>query len=213
MDATDRQILALLQEDATMPVAEIARKVGLSATPCWRRIQKLEEAKIIRRRVALVDSRKVNVGVTAFVFVRTSQHGLEWLERFADAVRELPEVVEFYRMSGQVDYLLRVVVPDIEAYDRFYKKLIGKIELSDVSSSFAMEQIKYTTALPLDYAWSGWRRRRRGLPAEHPFQMPPSAIACRPRTGRGWRDQKSLGQRSLGGPTNVPAKAAAPRVG
>ena len=113
MDATDRQILALLQEDATMPVAEIARKVGLSATPCWRRIQKLEEAKIIRRRVALVDSRKVNVGVTAFVFIRTNQHGLEWLERFAEAVRDLPEVVEFYRMSGQVDYLLRVVVPDI----------------------------------------------------------------------------------------------------
>ena len=126
--------------------------VGLSATPCWRRIQKLEEAKIIRRRVALLDSHKINVGVTAFVFVRTSQHGLEWLERFAAAVRELPEVVEFYRMSGQVDYLLRVVVPDIEAYDRFYKKLIGKIELFDVSSSFAMEQIKYTTALPLDYA-------------------------------------------------------------
>jgi Lrp/AsnC family transcriptional regulator len=152
MDQTDRQILTLLQEDATMPVAEVARKVGLSATPCWRRIQKLEEAKIIRRRVALVDSHKVNVGVTAFVFIRTNQHGLEWLERFAEAVRDLPEVVEFYRMSGQVDYLLRVVVPDIEAYDRFYKKLIGKIELSDVSSSFAMEQIKYTTALPLDYA-------------------------------------------------------------
>ena len=152
MDATDRQILALLQQDATMPVAEIARKVGLSATPCWRRIQKLEEAKIITRRVALVDSRKVNVGVTAFVFVRTSQHGLEWLERFAEAVRELPEVVEFYRMSGEIDYLLRVVVPDIDAYDRFYKKLIARIQLSDVSSSFAMEQIKYTTALPLDYA-------------------------------------------------------------
>src|SRR5690606_17126135 len=152
MDQTDRQILALLQEDATMPVAEVARRVGLSATPCWRRIQKLEEAKIIRRRVALVDSRKVNVGVTAFVFVRTNQHGLDWLERFAEAVRDLPEVVEFYRMSGQVDYLLKVVVPDIEAYDRFYKKLISKIELADVSSSFAMEQIKYTTALPLDYA-------------------------------------------------------------
>jgi Lrp/AsnC family transcriptional regulator len=152
MDQTDREILALLQEDATMPVAELARRVGLSATPCWRRIQKLEEAKIIRRRVALVDSRKINVGVTAFVFVRTNQHGLAWLERFAEAVRDLPEVVEFYRMSGQVDYLLRVVVPDIEAYDRFYKKLIARIELADVSSSFAMEQIKYTTALPLDYA-------------------------------------------------------------
>ena len=152
MDRLDRKILRLLQEDATLAVADVAKKVGLSTTPCWRRIQKLEEAKVIRRRVALVDSRKINVGVTAFVFIRTNQHGLAWLERFAEAVRDLPEVVEFYRMSGQVDYLLRVVVPDIEAYDRFYKKLIGKIELSDVSSSFAMEQIKYTTALPLDYA-------------------------------------------------------------
>ena len=135
-----------------MPVAEIARRVGLSSTPCWRRIQKLEEAKVVRARVALLDGRKLNVGTTAFVFVRTSQHGVDWLERFAAAVSELPEVVEFYRLSGQVDYLLKVVVTDIEAYDRFYKKLIAKVELSDVSTSFAMEQIKYTTALPLDYA-------------------------------------------------------------
>jgi Lrp/AsnC family transcriptional regulator len=152
VDQTDRSILACLQEDATMPVAEIARRVGLSSTPCWRRIQKLEESKVIRRRVALLDSKKLNVGVTAFVFVRTNQHDLAWLERFAAAVREMPEVVEFYRMSGEVDYLLRVVVPDIEAYDRFYKKLISQVPVYDVSSSFAMEQIKYTTALPLDYA-------------------------------------------------------------
>jgi Lrp/AsnC family transcriptional regulator len=152
MDETDRQILACLQADATMPVAEIARRVGLSSTPCWRRIQKLEEAKIIRARVALLDSKQLNVGVTVFVSVRTSQHSLAWLERFAAAVTEMPEVVEFYRMSGEIDYLLRVVVPDIEAYDRFYKRLIARIELSDVSSSFAMEQIKYTTALPLSYA-------------------------------------------------------------
>ena len=152
MDATDRAILACLQEDATMPVAEIARRVGLSSTPCWRRIQKLEEAKVIRARVALLDRRQLNVGVTVFVSVRTNQHSVAWLEKFAAAVADLPEVVEFYRMSGEVDYLLRVVVPDIAAYDRFYKKLIAKIELSDVSSSFAMEQIKYTTALPLDYA-------------------------------------------------------------
>ena len=152
MDRTDREILACLQEDATMPVAEIARRVGLSSTPCWRRIQKLEESKVIRGRVALLDSRKLNVGMTAFVSIRTSQHSLEWLEKFAEAVREMPEVVELYRMSGEIDYLLRVVVPDIDAYDRFYKKLIAKIQLSDVSSSFAMEQIKYTTALPLDYA-------------------------------------------------------------
>jgi len=152
VDQTDREILACLQADATMPVAEIARRVGLSSTPCWRRIQKLEESKIIRGRVALLDSRKLNVGMTAFVSVRTNQHSLEWLERFAAAVREMPEVVELYRMSGEIDYLLRVVVPDIDAYDRFYKKLIARIDLSDVSSSFAMEQIKYTTALPLDYA-------------------------------------------------------------
>ena len=152
MDRTDREILACLQEDTTMPVAEIARRVGLSSTPCWRRIQKLEESKVIRARVALLDSRKLNVGMTAFVSIRTNQHSLEWLETFAAAVREMPEVVELYRMSGEIDYLLRVVVPDIDAYDRFYKKLIARIQLSDVSSSFAMEQIKYTTALPLDYA-------------------------------------------------------------
>jgi Lrp/AsnC family transcriptional regulator len=152
LDPTDRAILACLQEDATMPVAEIARRVGLSSTPCWRRIQKLEEAKVIRARVALLDRAQLNVGVTVFVSVRTNQHSAAWLERFAAAVADLPEVVEFYRMSGEIDYLLRVVVPDIAAYDRFYQKLIAKIELSDVSSSFAMEQIKYTTALPLDYA-------------------------------------------------------------
>jgi Lrp/AsnC family transcriptional regulator len=152
VDQTDREILACLQADATMPVAEIARRVGLSSTPCWRRIQKLEESKIIRGRVALLDSRKLNVGMTAFVSVRTNQHSLEWLRAFDAAVSEMPEVVELYRMSGEIDYLLRVVVPDIDAYDRFYKKLIARIELSDVSSSFAMEQIKYTTALPLDYA-------------------------------------------------------------
>ncbi len=152
VDQTDREILACLQADATMPVAEIARRVGLSSTPCWRRIQKLEESKIIRGRVALLDSRKLNVGMTAFVSVRTNQHSLQWLQAFDTAVSEMPEVVELYRMSGEIDYLLRVVVPDIDAYDRFYKKLIARIELSDVSSSFAMEQIKYTTALPLDYA-------------------------------------------------------------
>lgn len=152
MDPTDRAILACLQEDATMPVAEIARRVGLSSTPCWRRIQKLEEAKVIRARVALLDRQQLNVGVTVFVSVRTNQHSVAWLEKFAAAVADLPEVVEFYRMSGEIDYLLRVVVPDIAAYDRLYKKLIAKIELSDVSSSFAMEQIKSTTALPLDYA-------------------------------------------------------------
>ena len=151
MDATDRQILDLLQRDATMPLAEIARKVGLSSTPCWRRIQKLEEAKVIRGRVALLDSQKINAGVNIFVSIRTRQHNAAWLEKFSDIVNKMPEVVEFYRMSGEIDYLLRVAVPDIAAYDAFYKRLIADIDLDDVSSSFAMEQIKYTTALPLDY--------------------------------------------------------------
>ncbi|MBI3452788.1 MAG: Lrp/AsnC family transcriptional regulator [Rhodospirillales bacterium] len=152
LDPIDQKILTLLQEDATLPVGEIATRVGLSPSPCWRRIQKLEQDGIIRARVALLDADKINVGVTVFVAVRTSQHDLAWLERFAEAVRDIPEVVEFYRMSGDVDYLLRVVVPDIAAYDAVYKRLIGRVALSDVSSTFAMETIKFTTALPVDYA-------------------------------------------------------------
>ena len=151
VDRLDRKILQILQEDATVPVAEIGRRVGLSTTPCWRRIQKLEEDGVITGRVALLDPKKVNARVTAFVAITTNQHNDEWLRRFAEVIRDFPEVVEFYRMAGQVDYLLRVVVPDIEAYDAFYKRLIAKIDISDVSSSFAMEQIKYTTALPLSY--------------------------------------------------------------
>ena len=152
LDRMDRKILDILQRDCTLPVAEIGKQIGLSTTPCWRRIQKLEELGVIQRRVALLDPKKVNVGVTVFVSITTSHHTQDWLDRFHEALKEFPEVVEFYRMSGQVDYLLHVVVPDIERYDAFYKKLIGRIELSDVSSAFAMEQIKYTTSLPLDYA-------------------------------------------------------------
>lgn len=148
----DRKILDILQKDCTLPVAEIGKQIGLSTTPCWRRIQKLEEQGVIERRVALLEPKKVNVGVTVFVSITTSNHTKEWLERFHSALADFPEVVEFYRMSGQIDYLLRVVVPDIERYDAFYKRLIAKIELSDVSSAFAMEQIKFTTSLPLDYA-------------------------------------------------------------
>lgn len=152
MDDIDRKILNCLQQDATRPVADIASEVGLSTTPCWRRIQKMEADGIIRARVALLDGKKLNVGVTVFVSVKTSQHDMAWLERFAQAVNDIPEVVEFYRMSGEVDYLLRIVVPSIDAYDAVYKRLIDRVSLSDVSSSFAMEQIKYTTALPLDYS-------------------------------------------------------------
>ena len=152
MDDIDKKILGILQEDTTLPVAEIARRVGLSTTPCWRRIQKLEEAGVIRARVALLDAEKLNAGVTVFVSIKTDKHDANWYRTFSQVVREFPEVVEFYRMSGDIDYLLRVVVPDIGAYDRFYQRLIAKVELYDVSSSFSMEQIKYTTALPLDYA-------------------------------------------------------------
>lgn len=152
LDKIDRKILTLLQKDATMPVAEIGRKVGLSTTPCWRRIQKMEEDGVIQRRVAVLDPVKVNVGVTVFVSVKTNEHNDVWMRKFAGVIEEFPEVVEFYRMSGDVDYLMRVVVPDIGAYDAFYKRLIGRINLTDVSSAFAMGQIKYTTALPLDFA-------------------------------------------------------------
>jgi Lrp/AsnC family transcriptional regulator len=155
LDRMDRKILDILQKDCTLPVAEVGKRVGLSTTPCWRRIQKLEELGVIQARVALLDAKKVNVGVTVFVSITTSHHAQDWLDRFHTALSEFPEVVEFYRMSGQVDYLLRVVVPDIERYDAFYKKLISKIELSDVSSAFAMEQIKFSTTLPLDYASEG----------------------------------------------------------
>ena len=152
LDAKDRKILDLLQQDATLPISVIAERVGLSPSPCWRRIQSLEESGVIKARVALLDPSKLNLGVTVFVAIRTNQHELGWLEKFASIVRDLPQVVEFYRMSGDVDYLLRVVVPDIAAYDDFYRQLIRRITLVDVSSSFAMEAIKCTTVLPLNYA-------------------------------------------------------------
>ena len=151
MDRLDRMILSILQEDVTLPVAEIGRRVGLSTTPCWRRIQKMEEDGVITSRVAVLDPAKVNAKVTVFVFVTTNQHNEDWLTKFTKVISEMPEVVGFYRMSGNIDYLLKVVVPDIEAYDAFYKKLVSKIDVSDVSSAFAMERIKETTELPLSY--------------------------------------------------------------
>ncbi|MEN3792264.1 Lrp/AsnC family transcriptional regulator [Fulvimarina sp. MAC3] len=151
MDRLDKKILRLLQADSTLAVADVAKRVGLSTTPCWRRIQKLEEEGVIQRRVAILDPEKVNTRVTVFVSIRTNSHSTEWLKRFSEVITTFPEVIEFYRMSGDVDYLLRVVVPDIAAYDAFYKRLIEKIEIRDVSSAFAMERIKSTTELPLDY--------------------------------------------------------------
>jgi len=151
MDSIDKKILTCLQDDASLSIAEISERVNLSQTPCWRRIQNLEKTGVIKKRVAILKRDKVNVGVTVFVSLKTRHHNREWLEKFAQAVKDLPEVVEFYRMSGDVDYLLKVVVPDIAAYDAVYKRLIEKIDLDDVSSTFAMEEIKCETALPLDY--------------------------------------------------------------
>jgi Lrp/AsnC family transcriptional regulator len=152
LDEMDVKILSILQEDCTRPVADIGKEVGLSTTPCWRRIQKLEETGVIRKRVAVLEPEKVNASVTVFVSIKTDKHSTAWLDKFHQAVDDFPEVIEFYRMSGEVDYLLRVVVPDIRAYDEFYKKLISRIEIAKVSSAFAMEQMKYTTALPLQFA-------------------------------------------------------------
>ena len=152
MDEFDKKILTQLQADAGLSNAEVAERVGLSPTPCWRRIRNMEEAGIIRRRVAVLDRAKLNVGVTVFVSVRTNQHNQEWLDRFARVVGDIPEVVEFYRMAGDVDYLLRVVGPDIAASDDVYKRLIAQIDLFDVSSTYAMEEWKWTTAVPLAYA-------------------------------------------------------------
>ncbi|MFD2184669.1 Lrp/AsnC family transcriptional regulator [Rhodoplanes azumiensis] len=149
MDAIDRKILALLQEDASLSVQEIGNRVGLSSTPCWKRIQKLEAAGVIARRVAIVDPDKVGLGVTVFVSVETADHSQEWLDRFARTVGAMPQVMEFYRMAGDVDYMLRVVVPDMHAYDRFYKQLIATVPLKNVTSRFAMERIKSTTVLPI----------------------------------------------------------------
>jgi Lrp/AsnC family transcriptional regulator, cysteine-sensing transcriptional activator len=149
MDAIDRKILAVLQEDAALSVAEIGSRVGLSSTPCWKRIQRLESEGIIQKRVALVDQDRIGLGVTIFVSIETGDHSQEWLDRFAQVVGAMPEVMEFYRMAGDVDYMLRVVVTDITGYDTFYKKLIAAVPLKNVTSRFAMEKIKSTTALPI----------------------------------------------------------------
>jgi Lrp/AsnC family transcriptional regulator len=149
MDAIDRKILAVLQKDASLSVAEIGNRVGLSSTPCWKRIQRLEADGVIQRRVAVVDQDKLGLGVTVFVSIETGDHSEDWLKRFADVVSALPEVMEFYRMAGDVDYMLRVVVSDIPGYDSFYKRLIATVPLKNVTSRFAMEKIKSTTELPI----------------------------------------------------------------
>lgn len=149
MDNVDRQILAILQDDASLPVAEIASRVNLSQTPCWRRIQKMEEAGIIARRVALVDPDKIGLGLTVFVELETGDHSRDWFDRFAAAIEQLPQAMEIYRMAGDVDYLLRVTVENMAAFDRFYQRLISLVPLKNVTSRFAMERVKFTTAFPV----------------------------------------------------------------
>lgn len=149
LDSIDRRILAVLQEDATVPIAEIADRVGLSQTPCWKRIKRLEREGVIGSRVAILNRDRLGLGVTVIVAIRTAQHTDDWLQAFAEGVARIPEVVEFYRMSGEIDYLLKIVARDIADYDRIYRKLTKVAPLHDVSSSFAMQEIKSTTALPL----------------------------------------------------------------
>ncbi|MCZ8130293.1 MAG: Lrp/AsnC family transcriptional regulator [Steroidobacteraceae bacterium] len=151
LDPVDRKILQLLQRDAALSIEEIAEAVSISTTPCWRRIRRLESIGVIRARVALVEPRKINLGLTAFVAVRTNHHNEAWLEKFVGGVRGMPEVVELHRLSGDIDYLLKVVCPDMQRFDEIYKRLIKVAELSDVSSTFSMEVLKSTTELPLDY--------------------------------------------------------------
>jgi Lrp/AsnC family transcriptional regulator len=149
IDGTDLRILDLLQENSERSIGEIAEVIHLSQNACWRRIRQLEEAGYIKKRVALLDAVKLGSGMTVFVMVRAGEHSQEWLDRFAGAVRKIPEIVEFYRMTGEVDYLIKIRVADIAGYDRVYKQLIRAAPLTDVSGAFAMEELKHTTAIPL----------------------------------------------------------------
>jgi Lrp/AsnC family transcriptional regulator len=152
MDAIDRKLLDLLQRDAALSLDELSERAALSRNACWRRIKRLEDDGIIKARVTLLDASRLNVGLTAFIALRTTEHNAKWLDQFSKAVRDIPEIIGVYRLTGDLDYLLHAVIPDVAAYDRLYKRLIEKITLADVSSSFVMEEIKATTVLPLDYA-------------------------------------------------------------
>ncbi len=150
LDSIDRRILDRLQRDSEISITDLAESVGLSTTPCWRRIQKLQDKGVIKQRVALLDPARVGLNVSVFVHIKTRNHSQAWYQRFAEKVTGYDEVAEFYRMSGEYDYLLRVIVADIAAFDKFYKRLVEETpDLTDITSSFAMEQIKYTTALPI----------------------------------------------------------------
>lgn len=150
MDLIDRKILALLQEDAILSIADISKRVHLSQTPCWKRVQRLESQGVIKARVTLIHPVALGLGLTVFVGVETHDHSADWLAHFANAISAMPEVMELYRIAGETDYMLRVVVSDMAAYNRFYKRLIGEFPLKNVTSRFAMEQIKATTVYPLD---------------------------------------------------------------
>lgn len=151
LDKTDRKLLELLQKDCTLSLQALADAVNLTTTPCWKRLKKLEDDGIIRGRVALLDGEKLGLSLTAFMLIKTQQHSSDWYQQFVDVVQNMPEVMAFYRMAGEYDYLLRIQVADMKRYDAFYKRLVNGIPgLIDVTSSFAMEEIKYTTALPVN---------------------------------------------------------------
>lgn len=150
-DETDQRILAILQEDCDTPINAISEAVDLSATPCWRRIKRMEEAGLIKRRVALVDQARANVPMTVFMGVSTPKHTTSWLEEFCALIEEIPEIVEAYRLTGTVDYILKVAVPDVATYDKVYKKMIERLEFSEISSMISMEELKFTTAIPTSY--------------------------------------------------------------
>ncbi|MDX6750378.1 Lrp/AsnC family transcriptional regulator [Geminicoccaceae bacterium 1502E] len=150
-DEIDRKILDILQRDSDRPVTAIAEEVQLSPTPCWRRIKRLEEAGVIRGRVVVVDQRRANVPMTVFIGVKAPRHEITWLTAFRELIEDIPEIVEAYRLTGQTDYILKIVVPDIAAYDLVYKKMIARLEFSEINSSIAMEELKFTTAIPTSY--------------------------------------------------------------
>lgn len=149
MDSKDFKILALLQENVTLPMAEISKRVHLSQTPCWCRIQKLEEAGVIERKVAILNPAAVGFGISAFVEIQAPDHSADWHAHFADAIVAMPEVMEVHRMAGEVDYLLRVVVRSMSDFDEFYRTLVGKVPTKNVTSRFSMERVKATTAYPI----------------------------------------------------------------
>jgi len=149
MDETDRRILRILQADSSLSASDVAREVGLSASPCWKRIKRLQDEGVIKRQTAVLDAGRLGFGLTVFVSIKTGEHSTEWLQEFSGTITAMPEVLEFHRMAGEVDYMLKVVVRDMAAFDEFYKRLIEITALSEVTSRFSMETIKETTALPV----------------------------------------------------------------